>query len=221
VPVGRTLFRGSPYLGVYLRTTERATLAPPATPGPIESDLARLLGVEVVRTTVMESEVVGALVAANSHGVIVGDEPEDREREALERIAPLTVVRHRQNAMGNNVLANDHGAIVHPEFSVDAVEEIGRALHVPARTGTVAGLGTVGMAGVATNKGAVVHPKATEREVALIGEVLGVPIHRSTANFGVPIVGACLTANSRAFLVGRPTTPVEIVHLQDGLAIFD
>jgi translation initiation factor 6 len=221
VPVGRTLFRGSPYLGVYLRSGERATLAPPATPGPLEHDLARLLGVEVVRTTVLESEVVGALVAANSHGVLVGDDPDEREREALERVAPVSVIRHRQNAMGNNVLANDHGAVVHPEFSHEAVAEIGRALHVPARPGTVAGLGTVGMAGVATNRGAIVHPKATDREVALLEEVLAVKVHRSTANFGVPIVGACLTANSRAFLVGRPTTPVEIVHLQDGLGVFD
>ncbi len=221
MPVGRTLFRGSPYLGVYLRTGERATLVPPATPGPLEHDLARLLGVEVVRTTVFESEVVGALVAVNSHGVVVGDEPGERERAALERIGPVSVVRHRQNAMGNNVLANDHGAIVHPELPREAVDEIGRALRVPARPGTVAGLGTVGMAGAATNRGAIVHPKATEREVALLEEVLGVPVHRSTANFGVPIVGACLTANSRAFLVGRPTTPVEIVHLQDGFGIFD
>jgi len=221
VPVGRTLFRGSPYLGVYLRTGERATIAPPGTPGPLEQDLGRLLGVEVVRTTVFESEVVGALVAANSHGVVVGGDPDTRERAALERVGPVTVVRHRQNAMGNNILANDHGAIVHPEFSAEAVAAISAALHVPARIGTVAGLGTVGMAGVATNRGVVVHPKATDREVALLGEVLGVPIHRSTANFGVPIVGACLTANSRAFLVGRPTTPVEIVHLQDGLGVFD
>jgi translation initiation factor 6 len=221
VPVGRTLYRGSPYLGVYLRSGERATLAPPSVPGPLEHDLARLLGVEVVRTTVLDSEVVGALVAANSHGIVIGDEPDDRERVALERLAPVTVVRHRQNAMGNNVLANDHGAIVHPEFSAEAVAQIGAALRVPARPGTVAGLGTVGMAGVATNRGAVVHPKATEREVAVLAEVLAVPIHRSTANFGVPIVGACLTANSRAFLAGRPTTPVEIVHLQDGLQIFD
>jgi len=175
----------------------------------------------VVRSSVFDCEVVGALVAANSRGIVVGDEIDREERRVLEEIAPVTTIRHRQNAMGNNILANDTGALVHPEFSPDTVEAISRALEVPAARGTVAGLGTVGMAGIATNRGVVVHPKATERESALIGELLGVPVHRSSANFGVPIVGACLVANSTGFIVGRPTTPVEIVHLQEGLSIFD
>jgi len=136
-------------------------------------------------------------------------------------VAPLSVVTHRQNAMGNNILVNDSGALVHPEFSDDAIHQLHRALGVPAERGTIAGLGTVGMAGVATNRGVIVHPRATEREAAHVGELLRVPVHRSTANFGVPIVGACVVANSRGLLVGRPTTPVEVVHLQEGLQIFD
>lgn len=221
MPVGRTLVGGSPYLGVFLRVGERGALAPPNLPHAVEREVARILGVEVVRTTVLDSEVIGALVAANSRGLVVGDALDDAEREALERLAPVTVVRHRQNAMGNNILANDVGAMVHPEYSGEAVEAIGRALGVPVRRGTLAGLGTVGMAGVATNRGAVVHPKATDRELAQAEESLGVPVHRSSANFGVPVVGACVVANSRGILVGRPTTPVEIVHLQDGLRVLD
>jgi translation initiation factor 6 len=221
VPVGRTLFAGSPYLGVYLRVGERVAIGPPQVPRALERDLERLLDVRVVRTSVFDCEVVGAMVAANSHGILLGDEIDPKERAALEAIAPVTVVRHRQNAMGNNVLANDMGALVHPELPADALPEISRALGVPTRRGTVAGLGTVGMAGVATNRGVVLHPKATERECEVAREVFGVPIHRSTANFGVPIVGACLVANSRGIVVGRPTTPVEIVHLQEGLGVFD
>ncbi|MCI4337097.1 MAG: translation initiation factor IF-6 [Thermoplasmata archaeon] len=221
MPVSRTLFSGSPYLGVYLRIGDKAALIPPSTPASLQRDLERWFSVPTVRSTVHDSEVVGAFVAMNSRGAVVGDEVDDVERAHLETLAPLTVVRARHNAMGNNVLANDQGALVHPEFSDEAVDRIGRALHVPAQRGTVAGLGTVGMAGIATNRGVVVHPKATEREVAAIEAALKVPVHRSTANFGVPIVGACIVANSRGLLVGLPTTPVEISHLQEGLQIFD
>ena len=77
------------------------------------------------------------------------------------------------------------------------------------------------MAASATNRVVVVHPRATDREVERLAATLKVPVHRSTANFGVPIVGACLAANSRGLLVGRPTTPVEIVHLQEGFQLFD
>jgi translation initiation factor 6 len=221
VPVGRTLFGGSPYLGVFVRVGERAAIAPPSISASLEHELERSLGVPTVRTTVDDSEVVGALVAGNSRGFVLGDALDSAEREALEGVARVTVVRHRLNAMGNNVLANDTGALVHPEFSNEVLVSIGRALGVPVERGTIAGLGTVGMAGIATNKGVVVHPKATEGEAARVHELLGVPVHRSSANFGVPIVGACLVANSRGVLVGRPTTPVEIAHIQEGLAIFD
>ena len=221
MPVGRTLFDGSPYLGVFLRAGEQAVVGPPGLPHTLERELARLLGTRVVRTTIVESDVVGALIVSNSQGFVAGEALDPDERRALESIGPVTVVPDRRNAMGNNVLANDAGALVHPEFSDRAIAEIGQALGVPAVRGTIAGLGTVGMAGLATNRGAVLHPKATEREAAQVSEVLRVPVHRSTANFGVPIVGACVIANSRGFLVGRPTTPVEIVHLQEGLGILD
>ncbi len=221
MPVGRTLVAGSPYLGVFVRADERCALAPPSLTGPVERELSRILHVEVVRTTVADSEVVGALVATNSHGVLVGEGVDAAERRALERVGPLTVVRHRQNAVGNNILVNDTGALVHPDYSNEAVEAIARALKVDVERGTLAGLATVGMAGVATNSGAVVHPKATDRELERAEAVLGVEVHRSTANFGVPVVGACVVANSRGFLAGRPTTPVEIVHLQDGLKVLD
>jgi len=221
LPVGRTLFGGSPYLGVYLRAGETTALVPPSAHAPIEREVERVLGVRVVRTNVADSEVVGALVALNSHGVVVGDELDPGERRALEAFGPVAVVRQRLNAMGNNVLTNDAGALVHPELSNEAVAEIARALAVPVRRGTLAGLGTVGMAGLATNRGAIVHPKTTDREVAVAREVLGVPVHRSTANFGVPIVGACVVANSRGLLIGRPTTAVEVAHLQEGLQVFE
>ncbi len=219
--VGRTLFGGSPYLGVYLRVGDAVAIGPPSTPGAFAREMERLLGVRMVRTTVQDSEVVGALVAANAHGIVVGDTLDAPELRALAAVAPVSIVRDRQNAMGNNILANDRGALVHPDYSAEAVRAIGRALGVPAERGTIAGLGTVGMAGVATNRGVVVHPKATEREAAAIAALLGVPVHRSSANFGVPVVGACVVANARGFLVGRPTTPVELVHLQEGLGILD
>ncbi len=161
------------------------------------------------------------MVAMNSYGAVVALSIHPDEEDALRSVVPVTRVASRLNALGNNVLANDSGALVHPDFSETAVHAIGRALGVPAHRGTIAGLGTVGMAGVATNRGVVVHPRATESETGELERVLRVPVHRSTANFGVPIVGACVVANSRGLLVGRPTTPVEIVHLQEGFGIYD
>lgn len=221
MPVGRTLIGGSPYLGVYLRAGERGLVAGPSVPSAVVREVERLLRIEAVRTTIAGMEIVGAMAAFNSHGVVVGADVEDEELRQLEGLGPVVRLRSRYNAVGNNILANDTGAIIHPEFTDDAMARIRTALGVPVHRGTLAGLGTVAMAGVATNKGAIIHPRATPKEAAVLESALGVTAHRSTANFGVPIVGACVIANSAGFVVGRPTTPVEIVHLQEGLQILD
>lgn len=194
---------------------------PPSAPASFGRQVAQAFGVTVLRTTVADSEIVGALLALNSCGVVVGEELTEREERVLAAAGTVATVASRQNASGNNILVNDFGAVVHPEFSDAAVRTLHKALGVPVERGTIAGLGTVGMAGLATNRGVVVHPKATESEAEHLARVLGVPVHRSTANFGVPIVGACAVANSRALLMGRPTTPVEIAHLQEGLQVYE
>ncbi|MCI4322129.1 MAG: translation initiation factor IF-6 [Thermoplasmata archaeon] len=219
--IARTIVAGSPYVGVHLKIGERWAIVPPSVPRQLARELERLFEVKLLRTTISDSGIVGSLLAWNSFGGVVGDDLDVHENATVNPVVPLTVIRTRQNAMGNNVLANDYGAVVHPEFSEEAVKRIERALRVPTAYGTVAGLGTVGMAGAASNRGVVVHPKTTEIEAEHIGKVLKVPVHRSTANFGVPVVGACIAVNSRALLVGRPTTPVEIVHLQEGFQLFD
>jgi translation initiation factor 6 len=221
LPVGRTLVAGSPYLGIYLKASDRIVVAPPSAPAATVRQLERLLGVESLRTTVADSEIVGALLAMNSHGTVADQEIGDAEVERLSALGPVLRLASRHNAVGNNILVNDHGAVVHPEYSDEAVRRLAETLQVPVERGTVAGLGTVGMAAITTNKGTVTHPRATPNESELLESVLKVPVHRSTANFGVPVVGACLVANTRGFVTGRPTTPVEIVHLQEGLGILD
>ncbi|MCI4334967.1 MAG: translation initiation factor IF-6 [Thermoplasmata archaeon] len=221
MPVARALYSGSPYLGVYLRAGETHALLPVGAPTSLQRDLERALGVQVVRSRLLESDLLGSLCVFNRRGLIVGDQLEEEERASLSRVAPVTELEIRQNAIGNVVLANDRGALVHPEVSDVGLARISAALGVPAERGTIAGLGTVGMAAVATEKGVVVHPRTTESEAAVVERLFGVPVHRSTANFGVPVVGACLVANSRGLLFGIPTTPVEIVHLQEGFSVYD
>ncbi|MCI4345487.1 MAG: translation initiation factor IF-6 [Thermoplasmata archaeon] len=219
--VARALYAGSPYLGVYLRAGETHALLPASAPTSLERELHRALGVEVVRTTIAECDLLGSLAVFTKRGILVGERLDTEERDALAEVAPVTELLLRQNAVGNVVLANDRGALVTPELSDDALELISEALGVPVRRGTLAGLGTVGMAGVASERGVVVHPKTTDREATEAAEALGVPVYRSTANFGVPVVGACLVANSKGFLTGVPTTPVEIVHLQEAFGAYD
>ncbi|MCL4324449.1 MAG: translation initiation factor IF-6 [Candidatus Thermoplasmatota archaeon] len=183
--------------------------------------IERLLEVPVVQTQIADVELTGSLSTLNSHGVIVADPVEDEELAKLREHSPVTVLRTKLNALGNNILVNDHGAVVHPGFSHREVEAIEAALGVKVVSGTVAGEGTVSKTAVATNKGALVHPAATPEEMEIIHQALKVPVQKTTANFGIPLVGACVVANSKGIIVGERTTPVELVHIEDGLSVYD
>lgn len=220
MPVGKASFSGSPYLGVYLRVGERLAVAPPSCPGELARACEQVLGVRVMRTRVGDAELVGSLLAFNDHGAVVAEEATAQELARLGVELPIRVIPSRLNALGNTVLVNNRGAVCHPEFTHEQRRELSQALGVPVAPATIAGLGTVAMAAIATDAGVVVHPRATPKEVEVVERTLGVSAHRSTANFGVPLVGACVVANSRGLLVGDTTTPVELIHLQEGLKVY-
>ncbi len=181
--------------------------------------MADALEVRLVQTTIASAGVVGSLVAMNSHGVVVNGlaEPSEVSRLGAAHIQPLD---HRLNAVGNNILCNDFGAIVHPGYGSETIARISETFGVPAVRATVAGLRTVGSAAVATNKGVLCHPHLRPEEAEVLKKVLKVPVATTTANYGTAQVGACLIANSRGAVVGSRTTPIEMGRIEEGLGYF-
>jgi len=88
---------------------------------------------------------------------------------------------------------------------------------VDVHSGTIAGLKTVGMAAVATNNGILVHPRVTSREMKHLEKVFDLPVEIGTVNFGSPLVGAALLANSKGYAVGALTSGPEIGRIDQGL----
>jgi len=174
----------------------------------------------IIRLSVDGCSTLGALIRMNSNGAVA---PHSMSEDEVRRIAPhvkVTRIDQRHNAMGNNILANDHGALVHPEFDDKAVEAISRGLNVPVERGTVAGYSTVGSSAVATNKGALCHPHTSPEEMEVLERILGVKPQLCTANYGTGQVGACMVANSKGALVGETTTPIELGKIEDGLMLY-
>ncbi len=209
---------GNPYIGVFCAANENLLLLDPAVPKPAVHHIAEALGARAVQTSVAHSSVIGSLVSLNSNGILASPFIEEGELEAIgEPVYPLP---HRLSAVGNNVLCNDHGALVHPGYDDDAVAFISEALGVPVARGTIAGVRTVGAVAVATNKGVLCHPHAKPGEMEALQETLQVPVAITTANYGSPLVGACMVANSKGAVVGSKTTPIELGRIEEGLGYF-
>jgi translation initiation factor 6 len=209
---------GNPYIGVFCAANEELLLLDTAVPKPAVRSISEALDVRAVQTTIAHSSVIGSLVAMNSNGILASPFIEEGEAEAIG--APVYPLPHRLSAAGNNILCNDHGALVHPGYNDDAVAFISEALGVPAARGTVAGVRTVGAVAVATNKGVLCHPHARPSEMELMKETLKVPVAITTANYGSALVGACMVANTKGAVVGSKTTPIELGRIEEGLGYY-
>ena len=206
---------GNPYVGVFCAANDELFVVARDVPKSAIKHIEGALEAQPIVTSVAHSTVVGSLLAMNSKAILASPFIEEAEMEAIgDAVYPLP---HRLSAVGNNVLCNDYGAVVHPGYDDEAVGFIQEVLGVPAIRGTVAGIRTVGAVAVATNRGALCHPHARPGEMELLKSALRVPVMITTANYGAAQVGACMVANSHGAVVGSRTTPIELGRIEEGL----
>ena len=206
-------------MGVYARATDDVLLIDPSVDDELAASLAEELSVSLVETTVGGSGTVGSLSVGNDAGVVVSDQATDEEIDRIDDAVDGSVARipGRLNAAGNVVLANDTGAIVHPELSADAVAVVEETLAVPVETGRLADSQTVGTAAVANEEGVICHPQATEDQLVAVEEHLDVYADLGTVNYGGPLVGSGLIANDTDYVAGEETTGPELGRIEDTL----
>jgi translation initiation factor 6 len=211
---------GNPYVGVYCLASEQVAILPDVVEARIAKDVERTLDVRVVRTNIAGATIVGSLAAMNSRGIVVTNFAEKHELARLPKQLRVGKMEEKINAAGNNILANDRAALVHPQASRETLRMIQDVMGVEAVRGKVAGIDTVGSACIATSKGVICHPKTTQEELKWISDFFKVPASAATLNYGTPYLGACAVANSKGAYIGIRSTPIELGRLEDGLGLY-
>lgn len=219
----RATFAGSAYLGVFAVALEDVLFVRADLDADRHDALAEELAVEVLPTTIGGASTVGSLVVGNGNGIVVSGQASDAEREAIaDRIGrPVTALPGLHNATGNLVLANDYGALLHPDLDSEATATIRETLDVPVEHGVIGGVQTVGMAALATNAGVLCHPQATEDELTDLEALLDVPADIGTINHGTPLVGSGLIANTHGYVAGDRTTGPELGRIEAALDLIE
>lgn len=210
---------GSPNIGVYCYCSEELAIVPPGLPTRKLTQFADTLGVDVCKTTVAGSTLIGALVAGNSKGVLVPHTIKDYELRRIEEFSKVIIVESNWTALGNVVLANDYGAVIHPNSSTQIAESLRKDLGVPTTYGNIGSLPFVGSLAIATNRGAILSPNALSEEESVIEVALRVDAELSTTNGGVPFVKSGILANSKGAIVGPLTRGAELMQITRALAV--
>jgi len=211
---------GNPYVGVYCAASEDYAILPDTIDPKVAREIERTLGVSAIATSIAGATIVGSLIAVNSHGVMVTNFAEKHEISKFPKSLRVAKMEEKLNAAGNNILANDKAALVHPHASPHTVKLVADVLDVEVQRGSVAWIDTVGSSCIATNKGVLCHPRTTEPELRFLKDLFGVPASLGTLNYGTPYLGACAVANSKGAYIGSRSTPIELGKLEDGLVLY-
>jgi translation initiation factor 6 len=217
--IARTNFEGDPNVGAFAVITDKVVFTSPSMSEKSMETLERIFNLPFLQGTIATMDAVGIVSVGNSNGILVPYTIRDDEFHTLKQESEVQVdwIDNKMTALGNIVLANDHGAICHPDFDGKSIQKISDVLGVEVVRSTVANLSTVGANTVVTNTGAVVHPMATDQEIETIAQVLKVHVEVGTVNRGSPYMRLGVLANVDGMIAGSDTTGVELAHISQVL----
>lgn len=207
-------FEGRSEIGAHVRMTNKYILVGRSQTQNIINFFRENFSCPVIETTINTINTVGSLCVGNSRGLILPDTCTDQELQHIRNSLPesIKVVRiyEKLNALGNIVICNDYGCLVHPEIDEDNIKIIEETLEVPVFKHTVGSEPLVGAFAVLTNQGMLTHPNITEVEMKELSELLKVQVIAGTVNSGSRVVGSGLVANDYVCITGMRCTNVEI-----------
>jgi translation initiation factor 6 len=211
-------FNENPNVGVFCKTNDEIAFIRRKLTKKIKRKIISALDVDLIEINISDASIIGSLLAFNTKGAVVADFIDDENLKIIKNQGlELRIIKDRFNAAGNDILVNDNGALVHPNFDNVTITEMEKTFNVPVHRGTIGSLKTVGMAAVVTNKGLLCHPKVTDREKLQLEKIFNVDVMIGTVNHGVPLIGSGLVANSKGAIVGNLTTGIELGRIEEAL----
>lgn len=215
-------FNENPNVGIYCRANDSIVFLQKSLTKKTKNKISSTLDAEIVELSIVDSTIVGSLLALNSSGAVVTNfADEETTSKIREQGLDVFVFDDVINAAGNDILVNDNGALIHPDIKDHSMKKIGETLGVPVQRGTIASLKTVGMAAVVTNKGCLCHPKINDDEKKLLEDLFDVETMIGTVNHGFPMIGSGLVANTKGAIIGNLTTGIEMGRIEEALGFLD
>jgi translation initiation factor 6 len=213
---------GNPNVGVFVIATDNVAIVPYNLIDEKAEIIKETLEVEVVKSSIAGSSLIGSLAVANSNGIVVSPHVLDREVKQFEDMGlKVATLPGKYTAVGNIVSANDKGAITSPFLSSEAIEVIEETLDVDVKSSHIVGSDIIGSLIKVTNKGFLMSKNALASEVNFAREVFGVEGDIGTVGRGIPLVGACIIANSTGAIVAKESTGPEMARVEEALGFLD
>ena len=213
---------GNPNVGVFITATDNFAIVPYNLLDERVDIIKETLEVEVIKSSISGSSLIGSLSVANSNGIVVSPHVLDREVKQFKDMGlNVATIPGQYTAVGNIVAANDNGAIASPFLEDEAIQVLEETLDVDVKASHIVGSDIIGSLIKVTNKGFLMSPNALQSEVNFAREVFGVEGDIGTVGRGIPLVGACIIGNSDGAIVAKDSTGPEMSRVEDALGFLD
>jgi len=211
--IKKASYLGNPNIGFFCFATNDICFAGMNLSKGVEKSIKEILGVEVVRTTMLGMDLISFFIAGNSNGVIIHKNIERKEIKKIKDYTDVMLLDTKYNALGNLILANDKGCIISGKIRKYG-EQIKEFLHVKKiEVTTINKIALPGSLASCNNHGCLTHNKINENEKKLIEQALDVQVIPSTLNNKNPWIRSTIVINDRGAIVGENTTPIEMANV--------
>jgi translation initiation factor 6 len=181
------------------------------------------LQVPVENLSIAGTDLIGVFMVGNNNCILVPsyifhEEFEDLQEFSKQYEFDFKVLKTDLNCLGNNILANDHGALVNPEYSAVVKKQIRQALKVRVVPGELCGVGNVGSLAVLNSKGGFIHEDISKRQLAELQKLLNVELVPGTIG-GSPYIRSGVFANNKGYVISRDVRGDEILMFEDAIKV--
>lgn len=219
VRIQKMNIKGSPFLGVFCRTTNKITLIPHDLTPNEHQLLKDTLGTELVACSLAASSLLGILAIGNQHGFVVPELAEKNELEQLQHQGVPIQTIPGVEALGNLVAVNDTiGFYTQRLVHEKTVRSIEKTLKIKLEAQTIAQSELVGSGLVLNNHGFVCHSQTTTQEAGQLERKTRLKGNRTTANLGDAFIGNSILANDHGTVVGWHSTPFEMMAIEEAFS---
>ncbi|MBI4210450.1 MAG: translation initiation factor IF-6 [Candidatus Diapherotrites archaeon] len=209
--------RGSPYIGIFCTSTEEIAMVPHSIEARELKAIENALDVEVMKASLGNSPLIGALSRAHARKIAVSVIAEKHEIKALESHGMEVFVLKGYECTGNLIAINRNAGIASSLLQEDEVKELERFFGVKFGTMRIAGSDLAGACLTVTNKGLICHPDISKEDFAEVTEKFKVNGRPTTANYGDVFVGNSVIANTKGAVAGASTSGIEMSKIDEGL----
>jgi len=208
-------FKSYTTIGIFCSISEDIALLPLEASSKFEGIIKDVFGVEVIKTSLGETNLLGSLSKIYGKKAIVSNITTDTETQYLENLGLKTLRLNAYHAIGNLVSVNKNAVLSSKIISDADNKKISKFYSLDFDSFNIAGTDLVGSVLATTNEAFAVSSSVNEKDFEKIKNLFKVDGNVATVNYGDGCVSNGLLVNTKGLMVGENTTGYEIMRLDE------